>query len=55
MFVNGHILPLRRPDEKTADPGTFVSGTALSRPPHRRCAGPSKTPPTPDGSGSAIV
>jgi len=29
MFVNDHILPLRRPDEKTADPGTLRLGDCL--------------------------
>jgi hypothetical protein len=29
MFVNDRILPLRRPDEKTADPGTLRLGDCL--------------------------
>ena len=55
MFVNDHILPLHRPDEKTADPGTLRLGDCLvsaTTPALRR---PEQSTATPDGSGSAIV
>jgi hypothetical protein len=53
--VSNRILPLRRPDEKIADPNTLRLGIASFRLPYRRCAGLRRALPTPAGFGSAIA